>query len=151
MPTIPSFLRSTHEQFNSFSSLRINLYLNSHDKNEATILLAAKNINDLINRLATKKYVSGAIWVMAFDDKKGVYIQVVFYLDDSQHDALAIIATGSLWIYLTKKIGTLIELDIESDITDVFVRALSISLFQPQIKEGIHYGIRGGGLIVAII
>ncbi|WP_392558901.1 hypothetical protein [Orbus mooreae] len=144
MQTITSFLQNQHQQFHAYSSLRVNLYLNSHDKNEATILLAANKVNQLITKLVAKKYVSGAIWAIAFDDNKGVYIQTIFYLDDSQHDALAMMAIESLWSHLTQNVGLLIELDVEPNVMDVLTSELSTHLLQGHIKENVHYGSIGG-------
>lgn len=141
MQSITSFLQNKHQPFNADSSLRVNLYLNSHDKNEATILLAAKNINYLINRLVIKKYVSGAIWALTFDVKKGLAIQTLFYLDDSQHDALAMMAIEALWSQLTQGVGLLIELDVKPNAIDELIDGLSTHLLhQGHLRENVYYG-----------
>lgn len=129
MENIKTTLQQHHQNYQQHTMLRFNLYYSEMNKSSNNSLLAKKDIETLAKRLVSRNYISGYIWVLAFDSELGIYAQVIFYLNHEQHDALVVMAVESYWEEVTSKEGQILELDVDENVISQFSDQLTCNLF----------------------
>lgn len=130
MQQLKQTLQEHHNKNQHHTQLRINFYYSDMAKNSNNTLLAKQDIQTLVKRLMSKGYIDGYIWGLAFNPKQGIHTQALFYLNEQQHDALAVMAIETLWEQLTHQEGHIVELDVEDDVIDCFTSEITNSLFK---------------------